>query len=156
MEYVKQYKREEKKKPMAGFTLIEIMVVVMIIGMLAALVGVRVYDRFSMAQHKVTAGQVRNLMTAMDSYFLDNGRYPTTEQGLQALVQKPSSSPVPKNYPANGYLDTVPADPWGNEYIYCSPGVQGGPYSLESYGADGMDGGEGENADIESWNLGGD
>ena len=109
-----------------------------------------------MAQHKVTAGQVRNLMTAMDSYFLDNGRYPTTEQGLQALVQKPSSSPVPKNYPANGYLDTVPADPWGNEYIYFSPGVQGGPYSLESYGADGMDGGEGENADIESWNLGGD
>ena len=146
----------EEKKPMAGFTLIEIMVVVMIIGMLAALVGVRVYQRFGTAQRKVTAGQIANLKTALDSYYLDNGRYPTTAQGLAALVQKPGSAPVPKNYPTDGYIDQVPLDPWGFEYVYFSPGVSGGPYSIESYGADGLDGGEGENADIESWNLAGD
>jgi general secretion pathway protein G len=141
---------------MAGFTLIEIMVVVMIIGMLAALVGVRVYERFGTAQREVTAGQIRNLMTALDSYFLDNGRYPTAAQGLDALVQKPGSAPVPKNYPTNGYIDQVPLDPWGNEYVYNAPGINGGPYSIKSYGADGLEGGEAENADIESWNLSGD
>ncbi len=138
---------------MEGFTLIEIMVVVMIIGMLAALVGVKVYERFGTAQRQVAIGQIRNLMTALDSYYLDNRKYPTTEQGLQALVEKPSGSPVPKNYPRDGYIDNVPLDPWRNEYVYRSPGTGGGPYSIESYGADGMDGGDGENADIESWNL---
>ncbi len=147
---------KENKKPIQGFTLIEIMVVVMIIGMLAALVGVKVYERFGTAQREVAKGQVRNLMTALDSYYLDNRRYPTTEQGLDALVQKPTSPPVPKNYPEGGYIDEVPLDPWNNEYIYFSPGVNGGPYSLESYGTDGTDGGQGENADIESWNLSGE
>jgi len=144
---------KKEKKRMEGFTLIEIMVVVMIIGMLAALVGVRVYQSFGTAQRKAAAGQIRNFMTALDTYYLDNRKYPTTEQGLQALVQKPTSAPVPKNYPREGYLDQIPLDPWQNEYVYFSPGVQGGRYSIESYGADGIDGGEGENADIESWNL---
>jgi len=146
-------RKEKKKKRQSGFTLIEIMVVVMIIGMLAALVGVNVYNRFIKASRGVAVAQIRNFMTALDSYYLDNRMYPTTEQGLQALSQKPTSSPVPKSYPEGGYLNEIPLDPWRNEYVYNRPGVQGGPYSVESYGADGIDGGEGENADIESWRL---
>lgn len=138
---------------MAGFTLIEIMVVVMIIGLLASLVGVKVYQVYGGAQRKAAKAQIRELMTKLDLYYLDNKKYPTTEQGLQALVQAPTTSPQPKNYPPGGYMDEAPLDPWGNDYVYFSPGTQGGPYSLESYGADGLDGGEAENADIESWHM---
>lgn len=151
-------KRSEKNNHrMDGFTLIEIMVVVMIIGMLATMVGVRVMDSFEKAKRKATAGQIRNLMTALDTYYMDNSRYPSTGQGLKALVAKPSGSPSPKNYPANGYLSTseVPLDPWDNEYIYFSPGSNGEPYTIQSYGKDLTQGGEGDNADIESWDLGG-
>ncbi|HUT55616.1 MAG TPA: type II secretion system major pseudopilin GspG [bacterium] len=147
----------EKKKPLAGFTLIEIMVVVMIIGMLSALVGVAVIDRFEKAKRQAAKAQISNFMSALDNYYLDNSRYPTTEQGLKALVQKPGSSPQPPNYPLNGYLNSqsIPLDKWGGEYIYFCPGANNQPFTIESYGADGMAGGEDKNADIQSWNLGG-
>lgn len=149
-------RRGERKKPLAGFTLIEIMVVVMIIGMLMAIVGTRIIDQYKKAQRKTTVVQIKALEQALTSYYMDNKTYPTTEQGLQALVQKPTSSPVPKSYAQNGYLDssTVPKDQWSNDYIYFSPGQNGQPFTIESYGADGLQGGEGDNADIQSWNLG--
>ena len=141
----------KKTKPwMQAFTLIEIMVVVMIIGMLAAIVGVNVMQRFEQAKRKTAAAQIRNFMTALDSYRLDNNKYPTTEQGLEALVNQP---PEAKHFPKGGYLNSIPLDPWDNEYVYFSPGLNGEPYTIESYGADGVDGGEGENADVESWRL---
>ena len=133
-----------------AFTLIEMMVVVMIIGMLAALVGVNVMERFERAKRKAAAAQIYNFMTALDSFRLDNNRYPNTEQGLEALV---SGTQDAKHFPKEGYLRTIPLDPWDNEYVYFSPGLNGEPYSVESYGVDGIDGGEEENADIESWRL---
>jgi len=146
--------KKERKKERA-FTLIEIMVVVVIIGMLMALVGVRVFQRMERAKRKIAVAQIRNLMTALEQYRLDNGIYPTTEQGLEALVKKPTIPPIPKNYPPGGYLKSkkIPLDPWGNPYMYFSPGLNGEDYTIESYGADGMDGGEGPAADIESWHL---
>ena len=151
-----QPKPECKRRGRPGFTLVEIMVVVVIIGMLASLVGVTVIRQLEKAKHKNTAAQIRNFMTALDIYYMDNSNYPTTEQGLQALVQAPSTSPVPRNYPKDGYLNQIPKDPWNNDYIYFSPGVTGGPYSIQSYGADGIQGGEDNNADVESWNLSGE
>jgi general secretion pathway protein G len=151
-----QSKPERKRRGRPGFTLVEIMVVVVIIGMLASLVGVTVIRQLEKAKKKTAAAQIHNFMTALDMYYMDNSNYPTTEQGLQALVQAPSTSPVPKNYPRDGYLQQIPKDPWNNDYIFFSPGVTGGPYSIQSYGADGIQGGEENNADIESWNLSGD
>ena len=148
--------REKKRKAQAGFTLVEIMVVVVIIGMLASLVGVSVIRYLEKAKRGAAAAQIKNFTTALDTYYMDNSNYPTTEQGLEALVSMPSSSPAPRNYPRDGYLPQIPPDPWGNEYIYYSPGSGGGPYSIESYGADGLEGGEEDNADVQSWNLSGD
>jgi general secretion pathway protein G len=146
---------ERRDQKTAGFTLIEIMVVVMIIGMLAAVVGVQVMNRYEIAKRKTAAIQINQFMSGLANYKLDNNRYPPTEQGLEALVTKPSSEPAPKNYPQGGYLTStkVPPDPWGNAYVYASPGVNNEEFSIESYGADGVDGGEGTNADIESWHL---
>jgi general secretion pathway protein G len=157
MEKERERKLKEKKKAMAGFTLIEIMVVVMIIGMLATLVGVKVIDRYESAKRQAAIAQIKNFSSALQQYYLDNSRYPTTEQGLKALVQKPTSSPQPINYPSSGYLEQndLPPDPWGHEYIYFSPGAGGEDYTIESYGADGVSGGEGKNADVQSWNLSG-
>lgn len=136
-----------------AFTLIEIMVVIMIIGLLVGVVGINVMNSYRRAERKAAAAQIRNFETALDQYRMDCGRYPTADQGLQALVESPGGAPC-RNYPPGGYLKgKLPNDPWGNPYVYMSPGVDGGPYSIESYGADGMDGGDGENADIESWNL---
>ena len=148
----------EQKKPLAGFTLIEIMVVVMIIGMLVAIVAPRIMDRFRKAQRQAAAAQISSLVGALNNYYMDNKVYPTTEQGLQALVQKPNSNPVPKNYAANGYLDgtVVPKDPWKNDYIYQCPGQNNQPFTIISNGAEGQPGGEGDNADIDSGNLGGE
>ena len=140
-----------------GFTLIEIMVVVMIIGMLATVVGVKVMGYIPKARRNTAKAQISQFKTALDKYYLDNSHYPTTEQGMQALIEEPSSHPQPKNWDKNGYLESIPPDPWGNEYIYFSPSVTSkGPYSIESYGADGIDGGEDENKDVESWDLGAD
>jgi len=138
-----------------GFTLIEIMVVIVILGMLAILVGPKIIGQTDDAKIADAKVQIRNLETALKLYKLDNGVYPTTEQGLQALVLKPTTGTIPKNYREGGYLENknVPKDPWQNDYIYLSPGEHG-DYDLSSVGPDGVRGGEGKKAaDIESWNL---
>lgn len=137
-----------------GFTLIELMVVIVILGVLAALVGPKIIGRSDDAKIADAKVQIRNLETALKLYKLDSGNFPTTEQGLSALVAKPTVGLIPKNYKAEGYLEnkSVPKDPWGNDYVYLAPGEHG-DYDLYSFGADGARGGEGKNADIESWNL---
>lgn len=137
-----------------GFTLIEIMIVVVILALLAALVAPKIIGRSDDAKIADAKVQIRNLETALKLYKLDNGSYPTTDQGLQALVEKPTIGQIPKNYRAEGYVEskTIPQDPWKNDYVYLSPGEHG-DYDLYSLGADGVRGGEGINADIESWNL---
>jgi general secretion pathway protein G len=137
-----------------GFTLIELMVVIVILSLLAVLVGPKLIGRTDDAKIADAKVQIKNLETALKLYKLDNGNYPATEQGLSSLVAKPTVGQIPKNYKAEGYLDNknVPKDPWGNDYIYLSPGEHG-DYDLSSLGADGARGGEGKNADIESWNL---
>ncbi len=137
-----------------GFTLIEIMVVIVILALLAALVGPKIIGRSDDAKIADAKVQIRNIETALQLYKLDNSVFPTTEQGMQALVSKPTVGVIPKNYKAEGYLENkqLPKDPWGNEYIYLSPGEHG-DYDLCSYGADGAKGGEGKAADICNWNM---
>ena len=135
-----------------GITLIEMMVVIVILGILATVIFTRVSDRPEQARRTKAQVEIRELQTALELFKLDNGFYPTTEQGLDALVAQPTTGKVPKNYPEAGYLDKLPADPWGSPYVYISPGMHG-EYDLESYGADEEDGGEGKNEDVESWNL---
>jgi general secretion pathway protein G len=131
-----------------GFTLLELMVVIVIIGVLAALIAPQVLSR--VGQAKVTAAQtdVANIMNALKIYKLDNGRYPSTDQGLQALVARPTSGTVPSNW--KNYLDKLPDDPWKKPYQYANPGVHG-EIDVFSFGADGQPGGEGDDADIGSW-----
>jgi general secretion pathway protein G len=138
----------------AGFTLIEIMVVIVILALLAALVGPKLIGRSDDAKVADTKVQIRNLETALKLYKLDSGLFPTTEQGLQSLVAKPTTGVIPKNYKAEGYLESkkVPQDPWGNDYVFISPGANG-DYDLCSFGADGVKGGEGKGADLCNWNL---
>jgi len=136
----------------AGFTLIEIMVVVIILGLLAVLVAPNVIDKLSVAKGKTARTQIELLGTALDSYRLDNGTYPTTQQGMSALWTKPVSAPEPRNWSGPYLKKAVPQDPWGNAYVYRSPGESNPDgYDLISLGADGSPGGEGENADIKSW-----
>ncbi|MFA7059429.1 MAG: type II secretion system major pseudopilin GspG [Pedobacter sp.] len=137
-----------------GFTLIEIMVVIVILALLAALVGPKLMGRTDDAKIGTTKTQIKQLETAIKLYKLDNGAYPGTEQGLNALVAKPTVGVIPKNYKEGGYLESkqVPKDGWGNGFIYVSPGEQG-DYELSSYGADGVKGGDGKNSDITSWDL---
>jgi general secretion pathway protein G len=135
-----------------GFTLLEIMVVVVIIGILAALVVPKIIGRPDEARQIAAKQDVASLMQALKLYRLDNLRYPTTEQGLQALVVKPTTGPIPSRWKTGGYVERVPKDPWGNPYQYVNPGVQG-EIDVFSYGADGEAGGEGIDADIGSWNL---
>ncbi len=135
-----------------GFTLIELMVVIVILGILATLIVPRIMNRPEQAKQLKAKMQIESFATALKLYKLDNGSYPTTEQGLQALISPPASGGEFKNFPKGGYLEkgAVPKDPWGNEYIYLSPGVNG-DYDILSYGADGVAGGEDENRDITSW-----
>ena len=133
-----------------GFTLIEIMVVVVIMGVLAALVVPRLMGRTDDARILAAKQDIATLMQALKLYRLDNQRYPTNEQGLQALVSKPSGGPSPPNWKAGGYLDRLNKDPWGNPYQYQSPGSHG-EVDVYSYGADGKPGGTGNDADIGSW-----
>lgn len=135
-----------------GFTLIEIMVVVVILGILAALVVPQVMNRPDQAKVTVAKGDIKAISAALDMYKLDNYSYPSTQQGLDALVEKPGGNPQPKNWNRDGYLKRVPKDPWGNEYQYLSPGTQG-QFDLYSYGADGKQGGSDLNADIGNWDL---
>lgn len=137
-----------------GFTLIEIMVVIVILAMLAALVGPKLMGRTDDAKIQTTRTQIGNLETALKLYKLDNGTYPSTEQGLNALLTKPTVGVIPKNYKEGGYLEKkqIPKDGWGNDYLYVSPGEHG-DYDLFSYGADGAKGGEGKNTDINNWDT---
>ncbi|HPI97867.1 MAG TPA: type II secretion system major pseudopilin GspG [Synergistales bacterium] len=133
-----------------GFTLVEILVVVVILGLLATLVVPRVVGRGEEAKRTAALVQIREIEQALDLFKLDNGFYPTTEQGLDALMEKPSISPEPRRYREDGYMKKIPQDPWGGEYIYRSPGDHD-EYDLFSPGPDGEEGGEGKNADIVSW-----
>jgi general secretion pathway protein G len=133
-----------------GFTLIEIMVVVVIMGVLAALLVPRLMGRTDDARILAAKQDIATLMQALKLYRLDNQRFPTTEQGLQALAAKPNVAPVPPNWKTGGYLDRLNKDPWGNAYQYLSPGTRG-EVDLFSYGADGKPGGTGIDADIGSW-----
>ncbi len=133
-----------------GFTLIEIMVVVVIMGVLAALVVPRLMGRTDDARILAAKQDIATLMQALKLYRLDNQRFPTTEQGLQALVTRPTMAPIPPNWKTGGYLDRLNRDPWGNPYQYLSPGTHG-EVDIFSYGADGKPGGTGNDADIGSW-----
>jgi len=133
-----------------GFTLVEIMVVVVILGILASLIVPRVLGRTDEARAVAAKQDVAAVMQALKLYRLDNGRYPTTDQGLQALLAKPQTQPVPTNW--KQYLDKLPKDPWGNGYYYLNPGVRG-EIDVFSLGADGQAGGSGADADIGSWDL---
>lgn len=138
-----------------GFTLIEIMVVVIILGLLAGLVLPRVLGREEEARINAAKTQIRALESALDSFKLDNGFYPTTDQGLEALIRKPEIGRIPNKWREGGYLKParIPKDPWGHDYIYISPGNEGREYEIISYGPDGEPGGEGKDADIESRKL---
>jgi len=137
-----------------GFTLIEIMVVIVILALLAALVGPKLMGRTDDAKVADARVQIKNIETALKLFKLDNGAYPSTEQGLNALITKPTVGVIPKNFKDGGYLESkkVPKDPWGNDYLYVSPGEHG-DYDLFSYGADSAKGGDGKNADITSWDT---
>lgn len=134
----------------SGFTLIEIMVVVVILGILATLVVPKIMGRPDEARAVAARQDIASVMQALNLYRLDNSRYPSTEQGLAALITKPATEPVPGNWKTGGYLDKVPKDPWGRPYQFLNPGVKG-EIDVFSYGADGKPGGTGTDADIGSW-----
>jgi general secretion pathway protein G len=135
-----------------GFTIIEIMVVVVILGILAAVVEPRLLDRPEEARLTKAKTDIKGIEQAIGMFKLDNGYYPSTEQGLAALVEQPTVGRIPTKYQAGGYLKKVPTDPWGNPYVYISPGIHDS-FDIISYGSDGEPGGEGNNADINSWEL---
>jgi general secretion pathway protein G len=142
---------EDQRGNNGGFTLIELMVVIVILGILAGLVLPRFMGRTEEARRTKARLQIENLEGALKLYKLDNGAYPTTDQGLEALVQKPSTGVIPRNWREGGYLEKgkVPEDPWGRPYAYISPGIKNKDFDLRSLGADGEEGGEGENEDVE-------
>ncbi len=137
-----------------GFTLLEVIVVVFILSILAAIVAPRIIGRTDDARIAEAKVQIKNFETALKLFKLDNAFYPSTEQGLAALVEKPTIGQVPEKYREGGYLEQrkIPADPWGNPYVYVSPGLHG-DFDLLSYGADGREGGEGKDADIRNWDM---
>ena len=135
-----------------GFTLIEIMVVLFIIGLLAAAIVPSVLSRIDAAKVAKAKQDVQSLETALTMYYMDNSKYPSNEQGLGALVQQPTDPSI-KNWKAGGYIERISMDPWGNDYQYVFPGTHGKAYDLFSLGADGQPGGDGINADIGNWNL---
>ena len=136
----------------AGFTLLEVMIVVVILAILAALVVPKIISRPDEARVVAAKHDIAGLMQALKLYRLDNKRYPTTEQGLQALMVRPTTSPVPSNWKADGYIERLSKDPWGNPYQYLNPGRHG-EIDVYSLGADGAPGGEGIDADLGSWDL---
>ena len=139
-----------KYQKQSGFTLIEIMVVIVILGILASLIVPKIMSRPDEARIVAAKQDMASIMQALKLFKLDNQRYPTTEQGLQALIQKPRSAPVPQNWKAGGYLERLPIDPWGNPYQFLNPGLHG-ELDIISLGADGAAGGDGNDADIGNW-----
>jgi general secretion pathway protein G len=135
----------------AGFTLIEIMVVVFILALLAGIVVPKIMGRTDEARRTAAKVQIKNIEEGLHLYKLDSGFYPSTEQGLSALVAKPTIGAIPQHWREGGYMPQLPKDPWSHEYVYISPGGHG-DFDLISYGADGEPGGEGKDADVESWN----
>jgi len=135
-----------------GFTLIELMVVIVILGVLAGLIVPQFMDEPQKARVVKAKLQMESISMALKKFYIDNGFYPTTEQGLPALVSKPTTGRTPKNYAPSGYLPKVPMDPWGTGYIYICPGKHG-PFDLISYGSDGASGGTDGDADVNSWEL---
>ena len=135
-----------------GFTLLEVMVVVVILSILAALIVPKIIGRPDEARVVAARQDIASLMQALKLYRLDNQRYPTTEQGLQALAGRPTAAPLPPNWKEGGYIERLPRDPWGNPYQYLNPGLRG-EIDVFSFGADGAPGGEGNDADVGSWNL---
>lgn len=144
--------RQTPRRRQGGFTLIEVMVVVVILGILAALIVPKIMSRPDEARAIAAKQDVASLAQALKLYRLDNRRYPSTEQGLQALVTKPAQAPVPDNWKTGGYLERLPLDPWGKPYQYLNPGLRG-EIDVFSFGADGQAGGEGSDADIGNWAL---
>jgi general secretion pathway protein G len=144
-----KYKPNER-----GFTLIEIMVVIIILGILASVVVVKVTGRVEEARRTQAKVQIENFRTALGMYKLDNGSYPSTEQGLNALVEPPTVGTLPRKWREGGYLEKkkIPLDPWKNEYVYLSPGIHD-DFDISSYGDDNAQGGEGKDADVNSWDL---
>jgi general secretion pathway protein G len=138
----------------SGFTLIELMVVIVILGILAGLIVPRIMGRPDEAKQLKAKMQIESIETALKLYRLDNGSYPSTDQGLEALVTPPETPPVPRKWRDGGYLEKgrVPSDPWGNNFVYLSPGVNG-DYDITSFGADGVSGGDGKDSDINSWEI---
>ena len=137
-----------------GFTLLELIVVVFILSLLVAIVAPRIVGRTDDARMAEAKVQIKNFETALKLFKIDNGFYPDTQQGLEALTEKPATGRIPKNYRTGGYLEQkkIPLDPWGNPYVYVSPGIQG-DFDIMSYGADDKEGGEGKDADIKNWDL---
>ncbi len=137
-----------------GFTLIELMVVMIILATLITIVAPRFLGEPEKARRLKAEITIANLETALKTYYLDNGTYPSTDQGLEALVSEPNTEPIPSKYREGGYLEKgkVPMDPWGRDFIYLSPGLHS-EFDIISYGSDGIEGGEGKDADIESWNI---
>ena len=153
---------ESKKRPQVqyfcsdrtGFTLLELVIVIAILSLLAAIIAPKMMGRADDAKIADAKIQIRNLETALRLYKLDNGDYPDTQQGLEALISKPATGNVPNKYREGGYLEQkkIPLDPWGNPYIYISPGIHG-DFDILSYGSDGKDGGTGKDADITNWDM---
>jgi general secretion pathway protein G len=144
--------RMQRAADTRGFTLIELMVVIVILGILAGMIVPRIMDRPEEARRTKAGVDIGAIGQALKLYKLDNGKYPTSEQGLTALVEPPAVGSLAKKWREGGYLDkkTVPKDPWDNDYVYISPGMHG-DFDLMSYGADGQSGGDGDNVDINSW-----
>lgn len=139
-----------KIRKAAGFTLMELLLVLVIIGLLAALVGPTLYQRIKPAKESAARAQIENFATALDSFYIDLGRYPTTQEGLKVLRTKPEGA---ERWSGPYLKKEIPADPWGGQYVYRAPGRNGG-YEIVSYGADNREGGENENADVNSWESG--
>lgn len=151
MKHINKYKMNKRAK---GFTLTEILIALAIVAIMGTVVTLSLIGNVNKANLEKLKGDINTLRTALTSYKVDNGTYPTTEQGLEALIRRPTSEPVPQSYPSSGYLGSsaVPKDPWKRDYIYIYPGRHG-DFDLYTLGNDGREGGEGENMDIGTWNL---
>lgn len=145
-------KENRMQRRQQGFTLLEIMIVIVILGILGSLVVPNLLGNVDKADQQKAISDISSLEQALDMYRLDNNRYPTTDQGLQALVEKPTVSPEPRSYRSDGYIKRLPQDPWGNDYQYLSPG-ENGAIDIFTLGADGQEGGDGINKDIGNWNM---